>query len=286
MIGAETGKIINYAVRSKSCRVCENAEKSDLKPVAHDCRKNYEGSAKSMESDMVVSMVKDLKEKGIKTGTIVADDDTTTFCRLKAESHNIRKESDRNHVRKNFSSALYSLQKTHKSLSGKVIKYISKCFNYAISQNKGNPEGLDISLKAITNHAFGNHDGCIDTWCIFKSNPESRYKSLPFGRPLTDESLKLALDQLFETYRKQSQKLAFLGSTQGNEAFNKIVTSKAPKSLHLSGSANLNYRVASSVAQKNQGHEYLLNVRCMKKRHCQYACLLVYLNVNMFYLFS
>lgn len=41
-------------------------KKADLKPVAHDYRKNYEWSAKSMESDMVVSMVKYLKEKGIK----------------------------------------------------------------------------------------------------------------------------------------------------------------------------------------------------------------------------
>lgn len=162
-------------------------------------------------------------------------------------------------MRKKFSSALFSLQKQHKSLSAKVIKYISKCFNYALSQNKGNPEGLDISLKAITNHAFGNHECCSGTsWCFFQTNPESRYKSLPFGKPLSCESLRLALEQLFESYRKQCRKLAFLCSTQGNEAFNKTVSSKAPKSLHLSASPNLNYRVASSVAQKNQGHEYLL----------------------------
>ena len=45
-------------------------------------------------------MVKDLNEKGIKTAPIVADDDSTTFCRLRAEYANISKESDRNHVRK------------------------------------------------------------------------------------------------------------------------------------------------------------------------------------------
>lgn len=166
---------------------------------------------------------------------------------------------------KNFSSALFSLQKQHKSISAKVIKYISKCFNYALSQNKGNPEGLDISLKAITNHAFGNHECCSGTsWCVFQTNPESRYKSLPFGKPLSCESLRLALEQLFEAYRKQCRKLAFPGSTQGNKAFNETVSSKAPKPLHLSASANLNYRVASSVAQKNQGHEYLLKVRCIE----------------------
>lgn len=93
MIGAKTGKVINYAVRSKSCRVCENASKSILKPGAHDCRKDFEGSAKSMESDMVVSMVKDMNEKGIKMGTSVADDDAATLCRLRAESIDISKKS-------------------------------------------------------------------------------------------------------------------------------------------------------------------------------------------------
>ena len=200
---------------------------------------------------MVVSVLRDPNEKGIKTATIVADDDSTTFCRLRAESANISKESDRNHVRKNFSSALYALQREHKSLTCKVIKYISKCFNYAISQNKGNPDGLDKTLGAIT---------C----CAFKTNPNSRYKSLPFGRPLTSECLKVALEQLFASYRRKSGKLASLGSSQGNEAFNKLVSSKAPKTLHLSGSANLNYRAASSVAQQNQGHKYLMKVRCME----------------------
>ena len=138
-------------------------------------------------------------------------------------------------------------------------------FQLCIISKQGNPEGLDIFLKAVTNHAFGNHECCSGTsCCVFQTNPESRYKSLPFGKPLSCESLRLALEQLFEAYRKQCRKLAFLGSTQGNEALNKTVSSKAPKSLHLSAPANLNYRVASSVAQKNQGHEYLLEVRCIE----------------------
>ncbi|KAH3788283.1 hypothetical protein DPMN_166419 [Dreissena polymorpha] len=51
-----------------------------------------------------------------------------------------------------------------------------------------------------------------------------------------------------------------LGSTQANESLNKSIASKAPKQLHLSGSANLNFRVAAGVAQKNLGSCYLTNV--------------------------
>lgn len=46
MIGSKTGKIISYAVRNKSCRFCENAALSKEPPKQHDCRKNWDGSAK------------------------------------------------------------------------------------------------------------------------------------------------------------------------------------------------------------------------------------------------
>ena len=75
-----------------------------------------------MESDIVVSMVKDLKEKGMKTASIVADDDSTTFCRLRAEYANISKESDRNHVQKILLCSFCFTKRTQ-SLTSKVIKF-------------------------------------------------------------------------------------------------------------------------------------------------------------------
>ncbi|CAC5391995.1 unnamed protein product [Mytilus coruscus] len=59
----ETGKILNYAVRIKSCRVCSMAEKSKSSPPAHECHMNWSGSAKSMEADMVTEMVKDVGKR-------------------------------------------------------------------------------------------------------------------------------------------------------------------------------------------------------------------------------
>lgn len=36
MIGSHTGKIIDYEVRPKSCRICENATKAGRDPKDHD----------------------------------------------------------------------------------------------------------------------------------------------------------------------------------------------------------------------------------------------------------
>ncbi|VDI23020.1 Hypothetical predicted protein [Mytilus galloprovincialis] len=83
MIGAETGKIIGYSVRSKFCKTCDEANRKGIKAKLHDCRLNWDGSSKAMEQDMVVEMVQNIKNSGITVGTIIADDDTTTIARLR-----------------------------------------------------------------------------------------------------------------------------------------------------------------------------------------------------------
>ncbi|XP_033758263.1 uncharacterized protein LOC117340609 [Pecten maximus] len=83
LIGKNTGKVTNYRVRSRSCRVCTSADSKDQSPSDHDCRKNWNGSAKAMEQDMIVDMVSDCINRGFKTQTIIADDDSTTIARLR-----------------------------------------------------------------------------------------------------------------------------------------------------------------------------------------------------------
>lgn len=83
--------------------------------------------------------------------TIIADDDTTTISRLRQNVNPaIQKKSDRNHIRKNFSSCLYDLKKKHKSLSTRIIQYLLKCFNYLLAQkpreSKWNRKGAWCSL--------------------------------------------------------------------------------------------------------------------------------------------
>jgi hypothetical protein len=54
---------------------------------------------------------------------------------------------------------------------------------------------------------------------------------LPYGKPLTDQQLRNALETLFSKYAAKADDLATLGSTQVNENFNHMVASKAPKRL-------------------------------------------------------
>ncbi|XP_033725277.1 uncharacterized protein LOC117315239 [Pecten maximus] len=60
-----------------------------------------------------------------------------------------------------------------------------------------------------------------------------------------------------QKYRSRARNLLHLGSTQANENFNQMVSSKAPKARHYGGSSSLMNRVSATVLQKNEGHSYL-----------------------------
>ena len=53
MIGVKSGKVIGYSTRNIRCAICETASRTGQAKVrCHDCRLNWSGSSKAMESDM------------------------------------------------------------------------------------------------------------------------------------------------------------------------------------------------------------------------------------------
>lgn len=92
---------------------------------------------------MVVDLIGQVVQKGLQIEGFIADDNTTVMSRVHGICSNIQKMSDKNHIKKNISNSLYNLQKVHKNMSSKVIKYTQKCFNYIISRIKG----IEMELK-------------------------------------------------------------------------------------------------------------------------------------------
>lgn len=53
IIGLLSKKVLDYTTRNCQCSLChKNNEKAD-----HDCRRNFEGSAKTMEADAEVELI-------------------------------------------------------------------------------------------------------------------------------------------------------------------------------------------------------------------------------------
>lgn len=159
---------------------------------------------------------------------------------------------------KNMAKELQRLKTNHK-LSDKTIKYLRKNFSYLIAQNRGNEGGVRRGMEAMWRHPFNDHSCCGD-WCRHSQEPDATFSGLPYGKPLSDPALQDSLKGLFTGLAAQSSKLASLESTQVNESFNSMVAAKAPKRLFFAGSESLDFRIASAVAQKNEGHQYVPQV--------------------------
>ena len=142
-----------------------------------------------------------------------------------------------------------------------VCVWLFVCFfSVSFLSNIGDRAGVERGLHAMFEHPFGNHSYCDESWCTHVTEPDAKYRSLPFGKPLKDSTLQLALKQIFLSYLPHAGRLATLGSTQANENFNSSASAKAQKRHFLSASATLDYRIAATVSQKNQGRCYVVNV--------------------------
>jgi hypothetical protein len=264
LIGNKSGKMCAYGVKTKDCRMCSFHTNKGKEPPKHDCRKNWLGSSKAMESSVAVDVIKEVEEQNAKVSVLIMDDDTTTMARIRQSiSHPVHKWSDLNHTKKHLGNSLYALQKKHKNFSNKCVQFIQKCFSYAVVQNKNEPDKLKSALCQIVPHAFGDHSHC-ESWCGYLCNPDTyRHKSLPHGKDLCGKELQEDLNNILSVYVSNAEKIAPAASTKDVESFNNVIASKAPKRIHYSGSSSLENRVSCAVAEKNMGTQYVSKINTL-----------------------
>ena len=200
IIGVNTGKCIDYGMKNKYCRTCLIAEKKDEKSQIHDCRKNFSGTAKAMEA----AICEDLFKKDYKV--LVGDEDSSAEARLRSlVIPDLEKWSDINHVLRTFGKTLLQNKSlnfgaSNSRLNDNVIEYIRNNFSTALNQNKGDPEGLQRTLKSIVLQAFGKHENCGE-WCEYSASPKTyKHKNLPDGKDLRGDGLKQCLEEVLEPF--------------------------------------------------------------------------------------
>ena len=138
-------------------------------------------------------------EKNAVVSVLVGDDDSSTISKVRQNvQHEVEKWSDVVHAKRSFGSSLYSIKTQNKSLTDSVIRYLQRCFGYALKQNKDDEKGVRDSLKSIVPHAYGDHSFC-GNWCGYLKNPVSyKHSGLPHGKDLTDKSLRQSLEKIIE----------------------------------------------------------------------------------------
>lgn len=258
IVGHNTGLVLDYTTKNRKCKACDYGVPIEM----HDCRRNFYGSAKGMEPDAAVDLIAHseiLKELNMEVGVFVGDNDSSSIAAIrKACGHDVVKLSDKNHTSKGVTSALYNIQSkndTGKELTSESIKYVSRCFTYAMAQNKGNSKSMANAVRNIPNHLFNIHDNCGD-WCGYKKDPEHYdHSTIPggFKNPKLFNVLKKTFDKLADNADSYAAGL----STNTNESLNGSMATKCPKRLCFSQSASADNRFAAVVAEKNLGTQYL-----------------------------
>lgn len=255
MFGHLSGKLLGVAHRSKRCSLCEKGHaKSD-----HQCRINWDKSAKAMEPSMAVELVvknKLLAEENVRVKNVISDDDASSTSDIRRNaSWKIEKWSDLNHSQKSVTSKLWDLK-----LDRRIIDYFGKCFILAIKQNKDVPEAVSERLKTVVPHAYGEHDKCPESFSCHLKGPEYEHKNLPNGANLSDVTIRPKLEAIFEKHAKNANQLAPCGSTQKNESFNHILTKRHPKNKSYSATLAFPIRLLMSAVEQNEGSQYILDL--------------------------
>ncbi|XP_039303466.1 uncharacterized protein LOC120357356 [Solenopsis invicta] len=255
LIGLFTQKVLSYTSLNRKCRMCDRGHD----PEDHDCRRNFEGSAKAMEPKAAAQLATDNKifqACYVELGIVISDNDSSSISAMRAAScHEIIKHADKNHTSKGVTNELYKLKKNHKELTGVAIKHIQRCFAYCMAQNVGDAAGMAKAIKNIPYHCFNQHANC-GTWCGYHKNPET-YKHSSIGEGFHNENLFEALKCLFDVLASKTERFVAGVSSNANESLNSIIASKAPKSRFYGTSTSGDYRLACAINKKNDGEEYV-----------------------------
>lgn len=234
---------MGYSCRNVYCRRCLGNNCKE-----HSCKKNHEGSARSMEASMAVQVVlkNDLLAKhNCRIKILIGDDDSSAIAAIRRQStYPITKWSDFNHVCKTWNGKLYEMK-----LSPFLREYFSKVFSLCITKNKRDETKVKLALQNIIPHAYGNHENCGD-FCQKNKEGVHIYKYFKNGECLTDINLKQKLEKALNPFIENSAQIAPCGSSQANESFNNTVCSKHPKSAFYGGSESHENRVKLAVCQK------------------------------------
>lgn len=180
LVGYFSKKVLSYVTLNRKCKQCNEGKKNKI----HDCRVNFKGSAKAMEPYAAVELTvnNDISKKcNVNVGFLIADNDSCSINAVRnASSFDVVKHSDKNHTSKGVSNEINKLVSKHKELDSSAVKFIQKCYRYAVSQNTRSIRNMTAAIQNIPYHCFNTHDDC-GTWYSFLNNPDHIHNVISNG---------------------------------------------------------------------------------------------------------
>lgn len=182
IFGAYTKKILHIGIRNKLCYICSRAQTQNVNPPDHQCFKNWNESAQSMEADIIVEGFLNCEyTHGIRYMRMIADGDSSVYAKIMQEvpiwGQHVKKLECANHACKCLRGHLENLveEKPNFKGKGKLTKRnrlrIAMGVRAAIkmrSKEKDREKGITELKKDIRNcgrHVLGLHEKCSTDFC-------------------------------------------------------------------------------------------------------------------------
>ncbi len=178
IIGNTSKKLLYLGVRNKYCSICTVAANKGIPPKEHECFKNWDGSSRAMEADMLVEGFKAAEDmQGLRYMRMTGDGDSSVLSNIQASvpgwGSKVTKVECANHVVKCYRSRLEKIvqdfpkYKGRGKLTQKAIKRLATGARCAIKMHSksGDVEKLRKDLRNGPSHVFNDHTNCSTSFC-------------------------------------------------------------------------------------------------------------------------
>ena len=244
------------------------------------CNKNHDGTAMSMESSGLSTIVKrSMQKHRLQYTTYIGDGDSKAFKRIVNEKPYgekvIKKEECIGHVQKRMGTRLRSATnkkkgvklKDGKGLSGRGrltharIDFFQCLYGRAIRNNPGDAAAMSRQTKAILHHysSPANHEFCKPAYCthLRDDGKGKLYENL------LPPAVKEELEPIFKDLSnlKLLKGCENLNSQNQNESFHHLLWSFLPKDQAQSPEA-MQLGINLAVMVFNSGYSFTLNEMC------------------------
>ena len=293
IIAHETGKVIDYIVKSKHCAGCQYWEKRDHSSDAfkswketHECDVNHSGSASAMEPQGALEMFHSSLQYKIRFKSLIADGDCKTYSLLREKQpygsdHPVEKMDCVGHVQKRMETALRNLKVQHRGqklsdgktiggagrLTDRLINTLQNYYGDAIRRNKGDLEQMMKAVQASLLHLNSSnehprHHLCLEgenSWCKWQV-ARALGKVYDHKDPIPEAIVALLKPIYARLGSRSLLEKCIQGYTQNaNEALHQLVWKFCPKELFL-GKVGIDIACALAVCSFNDGASSLATV--------------------------
>lgn len=284
LIGARSGKVVDYVVKNKFCKACHDKKKvlsqEDFVIWEADhreqCSQTHTGSSGRMESDGIKEMfLRSISLYDVKYVNYVGDGDSKTYPEiLAAHPYDVpvNKLECVGHVQKRMGTRLRKLKKEkglggRNNLTDQRIDQLTAYFGKAIRSNSDSVREMYKAIWATYYHESSTdqqhqHHYCPqgkDSWCKYR---QALAEGRPFKhKPTMPRAIWDHIKLVYEALSSENLLSRCLGGyTQNrNESLNSKIWKLAPKKSY-SGANRVRAAAAIAIVTYNDQYRALLDI--------------------------